>query len=99
MKIIGPRVLVKRIEIPKTESLIELVEYNPQPSQYAIVLGVGSWITSRGDRVSLDGINIGDTVLLRDYSGAPMPSFTAPDGTRFEAVMVMEDDVLAIIES
>lgn len=90
LKPIGPRVLIKRLPEPKVESELILAPETvmEKPSRFAIVLAVG--------KLSEGAIQVGDTVILRDYSGAPCS--TVLDGETLDAEIVMETDVLAIVE-
>jgi co-chaperonin GroES (HSP10) len=86
----GARALVKRLERPKsTSSLIVIPDtVEDQPSQYALVLAVGKLVSG--------GFDMGDTVILKDYSGTPV--VVVLDDEEIEAMVVVEDDVLAVVE-
>jgi co-chaperonin GroES (HSP10) len=86
----GPRVLVKRLEAPKQESqLIEIPDtIQQQESVYALVLAVGNKVS--------EAIAVADTVILAHYSGSPVE--VDLDGETIDAVIVMLDDVLAVVE-
>ena len=85
----GNRALVKRFPKGQAQSaLIEVVELEETLSQFAVVLAIG--------KLREGGFSVGDTVILKDYSGTPCP--TEIDGERIESDMVVEDDVLAVIE-
>ena len=90
MRPLGARALVKRLEAPKTESsLIEIPDTVDQGlSPYAIVLAVGKLVNG--------GFDAGDTVVLSHYSGAPCR--VELDGDVFDALVVTEDQVLAVVE-
>jgi len=97
MKIIGPRAFVTRFEAPRAQSsLIEVIEFDPELSQYAMVVAVGNGVILRdGSRRSMD-VNPGDTVLLGKYSGAP---FTVTiNGNEVEGFIVSEEDMIAVVE-
>ncbi len=64
MKVLGPRALVKRITLETKSSLIEVVEFSAEPSQFALVLAVGK----------VPDVQVGDTVLLTRYCGASINS-------------------------
>lgn len=84
MRVLGNRILVKRLDPPKTKSsIIEVVEMNPDPSQYGKVLGIG---------IIEANIKVGDIVLLGQYSGARVDL----DGQ--EAFVVPVEDVLGVVE-
>jgi co-chaperonin GroES (HSP10) len=86
----GPRVLVKRIDAPKpTSSTIIIPEtVDGEKSCYAIVLAVGNKIT--------EDIKVADTVILAAYCGSPVQ--VELDGEMLDAMIVMQDDVLAVVE-
>ncbi len=97
MKILGSRLYVTRLDAPKAaSSLIEVVEFNPEQSQYAVVLSVGN-----GERLK-DGtrrpieISVGDTVIIGKYSGAPLTVKMGENDV--EGFIVQEEDVLAVVE-
>lgn len=84
IKVLGNRAVVRRFEAPKTtSSLIEIVEFNPDPSIFGRILAVGN----------VPDVAIGDTVILRQYAGAMIEV----DGE--EAFVVSGDDLLAVVES
>lgn len=85
IRVLGNRVLVKRLEAPKMKSaIIEVVEMNPDPSQYAKVLAIGEMVNF---------IKVGDVVVLGQYSGARI------EIEREEAYFVSVDDVLGVVET
>jgi co-chaperonin GroES (HSP10) len=86
----GLRLLVKRLEAPKPESqLIEIPEtIAAEESVYALVLAVS-------DKIS-EEIVVADTVILAKYSGSPVT--VDLDGEQIDALIVMLDDVLAVVE-
>ncbi len=86
----GPRLLVKRMDAPKpTSSLIEIPDtVDGEASLYALVLAVGTKCT--------ENVNVADTVILKQYVGAPV-TVTLDDET-IDALIVMEEDVLAVVE-
>lgn len=90
MRPMGARALVKRLPKPRpVSSLIEVPDtVEDKPSQYALVLAVG--------RLVQGGFGVGDTVILRDFAGAPCE--TEFDGERIDASIVPEEDVLAVVE-
>lgn len=97
MKVLGPRVVIKRLDAPKLKSsLIEIVENDPKPSQYGLVLFVGNGRhLSDGTRQPIP-ITPGDVVILKDYSGTPVKVML--NKKEVEAFVVMEDDCLATVE-
>ena len=97
MKVIGPRVVIKRLNQPRLKSsLIEIVEHNPEPSQFGLVLFVGNGERlSNGTRRPID-LKPGQTVITADYSGSPIR--VKLNGKEIEAFVVMEDDCLAVVE-
>lgn len=86
----GPRALVKRLEEPKPESSVIVVPdtVGGPPSQYAIVIAVGT--------LEQGGFDAGDVVILDNYAGAPCN--VEIDGEVVEAVMVSEKNVLAVVD-
>ncbi len=97
MKVLGGRVVVKRLDMPKLRSsLLEIVEHNPEPSQYGIILFVGNGERlQNGTRRPID-LKPGQTVILRDYSGTPVR--VKLNQKEIEAFVVSEDDCLAVVE-
>lgn len=93
MRVIGPRVVVRRIEgIQPKSSILEVITFDEEPSQFALVLAVG-WREHRDfTRHPIEDIAVGDVVILKTYSGAPV----RVNGE--DAVIVTVDDVLAICE-
>ena len=90
MRPLGARALVKRMEAPKpTSSLIVVPDTVANaPSQFALVLAVGT--------LAHGGFDVGDTVVLSNYSGAPCQ--IELDGEMLDALIVPESDVLAVVE-
>lgn len=90
MRPMGARALVKRLPEPKPESslIIAPETVSERPSKFAVVLAVGKLIHG--------GFDMGDTVILRDYSGAPCN--VELDGEMIEASIVDEQDVLCVVE-
>jgi chaperonin GroES len=87
----GSRLLVKRQAPKKSKSqLIEIVELDEEPSQYATVKYVGSYKLRDGREISMD-VKPGDTILLKKYSGTPVTI----NGE--ELFFVEDDDALAIV--
>jgi len=86
----GARVLISRLPAPKPASSLLIVpeSVSDKPSQFAVVLAVGSKVREK--------LSVGDTVILRDFSGAAVPAEMA-DGID-NGFIVPEDDILMRIE-
>lgn len=82
----GARVLVKKMEAPKRSKVIEIIvpEGAEEPTQFAMVFAIGNGCPT-------DEIQVGDTVILKKYSGVPV---TVKDE---ELHMVEYNDVLCRI--
>ena len=94
MRVLGARILVERLaEEPIKGSLIEVVQFTAQPSQFAKVIAVGP-----GPRLA-DGtrrppeVEVGQMVVTVQYCGTPL---TVDDQELF---LVDENDILAVISS
>lgn len=87
---LGARALVKRMDAPKPASSLIVIPdtVEDKPSQYALVLAVG--------KLTQGGFDVGDTVILKDFAGAPCSVML--DDDVIDASVVVEDDVLAVIE-
>lgn len=87
---VGARLLVKRLDAVRLQSeLIVIPEtVEDKPSQFALVLSIGT--------LKHGGVEVGDAVILRDFSGAP--ARTEFDGEMLDAAIVGEDEVLAVVE-
>jgi co-chaperonin GroES (HSP10) len=84
----GPRVLVKRIDAPKPQTTLIIPEtVDGEKSCYALVLAIGNKIT--------EDIKVADTVILTSYCGSPVQ--VELDGETLDALIVMQDDVLAVV--
>ncbi len=90
MQPLGARALIKRLDAPKPESQLIVTPdtVEDKPSQFALVLAVGKLVHG--------GFDMGDTVVLRDFAGAPCN--VELDGEMIEAAIVNEDDVLMVVE-
>lgn len=89
LKPMGARLVVKRMDAPRPETTIIIPEsVGDKPSQFAIVMAVGTKVR--------ESVAVGDTVILKDYVGAPCEVLL--DGEIIEALVVNEDDVLAVVE-
>lgn len=88
----GPRLLVKRLDeaAPKS-SLIEVVQHNPTPSRYALILAVGKMEQS-------PELEVGMVVLLSNYAGAPVSIELEEGAPAEECAVIMETDVLGIMK-
>lgn len=93
MKVMGNRVLVKRLDEPALKSsVIEVVTIDKEPGHYAVVAEVGPGRrTIFGHLIPID-VKPTDLVILAKYSGAPV----TVDGE--EMHMVDAEDVLAVVE-
>jgi co-chaperonin GroES (HSP10) len=87
---LGARALVKRLDTPKPQSqLIEIPDtIVDKPSVFGLVLAIG--------KLEQGGFDVGDTVILKDYVGAPTTVELA--GERIECVVVNENEVLAVVD-
>lgn len=96
MKVLGDRLLIKKIDPPKTtSSLIEVVQYEQEESTYGLVLSVGNGkLRPNGKRYPCEA-KVGDTVIIRPYSGAPVTVTLKKE--RVEVHMYQEEDVLAVV--
>lgn len=101
MRVLGNRVLVKRVEEkPVTSAIIEIVQgygSTPEPSIFALVAEVG-----QGQRLPSGGFipiecSVGDLVIVKKYSGAPL-TLTNNAGMQEEFHLVAAEDVLAVVE-
>jgi co-chaperonin GroES (HSP10) len=86
----GPRYLVKRMdpERPTSSSIIIPDTIDGEGSLFALVLAVGT-------RCHED-VEVADTVVLQKYVGAPVS--VDFDGEHLDALIVMEDDILGVVE-
>jgi co-chaperonin GroES (HSP10) len=96
MKVMGNRVLVKRVEEPSLKSsVLEIVQFNEntEPSVYAMVFGVGQGRrTSRGTLLPITEVKEGDLVILKKWSGAPVI-------IEDESLQLVDyEDVLGVVE-
>lgn len=84
------RLFVKPIDAPRPESsLIAIPDtVEVKQSQFALVVNIGKLVHG--------GVEIGDTVILKQYSG--IPCRTELDGVQIEGLLVLEDEVLAVYE-
>ena len=88
IRVLGQKVLIKRIEQPALKSsLIEIIEFAPEPSQFGLVLAVGN--------APVVEVKVGDVVVLKQFSGAPV-TFDM-NGEEVEAFVMMNEDLLAIV--
>lgn len=85
VKVLGRRLLVERIDTPApTSTLIEVVKYDKEPSQFAVVLKLGHLV--------VEDVKPGAVVVTKQYAGTPVK---IEDRDLF---LIMEDDVLAVME-
>lgn len=99
MRVMGNRVLVKRIdEGPVKSSIIEVVTLShSEPGFYALVAEVGQGRRTRyGTFIPIE-CHEGDLVILKKYSGAPV-SLTNAAGQTEDFQVVDAEDVLAVVE-
>jgi co-chaperonin GroES (HSP10) len=98
MRVLGNRVLVKRIEDKALQSsIIEVVQFDKEPGHYALVVEVGQGRRlPNGDFIPIE-CKEGDVVILKKYSGAPV-SLTTPAGLHEDFHLVDAEDVLAVVE-
>jgi co-chaperonin GroES (HSP10) len=91
MQPMGARVLVSRLPQPKpvTSLIIQPDSVLDKPSQFAVVLALGSKVR--------EPLAVGDTVILKDFSGAAI-SAGLTEGID-NAFMVNEDDILMVVVS
>jgi len=86
----GDRILLTRIPAPRlTSSLLIMPDtISERPSPFGMVLAVGSKVT--------EDVKPGDTVVMSDYSGAPVR--TEFEGIDVDAFVVPMSAVLMTIE-
>lgn len=96
LKLLGPIVLVKHIDPPETKSsIIEVIEYNKELSQFGLVLLVGNGQRDQnGERIPVP-VKQGDTVIVKRYSSAPIK--VTINNQEIEGHIIQEDDILATI--
>jgi len=78
------------MDAPKPASSLIVVPdtVEEKPSQFAVVLAIG--------KLAQGGFDVGDTVILKDFAGAPCE--VTLDNEVMDASVVSEDDVLAVVE-
>ena len=88
----GPRVLVQRVEEkqPETQHIIIPETVQDKPSQFAVVLALGTLVQG--------GLSVGDMVILKDFVGAPCTTVLPGDQAQTDCLLVMEEDILAVVE-
>jgi co-chaperonin GroES (HSP10) len=88
---LGARLLVTRIEQARPESVHIIIPDTIQdkPSVFAIVFALG--------KLQQGGIEVGDIVILKDFTGAPALVTLPGDEQETECIIVNEDDVLAVV--
>jgi chaperonin GroES len=97
MRVLGNRVLVKRLEDKTLSSkIIEVVTLGHQePGVFALVAGVGPGTRLPSGKYIPIEVKTGDVVILKKYSGAPI-TLKAADGTSEDFHLVDAEDVLAV---
>lgn len=87
---VGPRLLIKPIDAPRltSETIIIPDSVQEEKSGYALVLAVGKAVT--------EDIKVADTIFVSKYAGAPLT--VELDGTKLEALVIMETDVLGVLK-
>jgi co-chaperonin GroES (HSP10) len=87
----GTRLLVKRIEQAKPDTQLIVIPDTVQdkPSIFAIVFAIGKLVHG--------GVEVGDIVILKDFTGAPALVQLPGDEQQTECIIVNEDDVLAVV--
>lgn len=93
--------LVKRLDEPELKSkYIEVISHEKEPGHYAMVMGVGPGLRKQSGVVVPPECKVGDLVIVRKYSGAPVELQTDDDPSclpqNFQ--MVDTEDVLAVVE-
>lgn len=98
MRVLGNRVLVKRLDEPALKSsYIEVITTEKEPGQFALVAGVGTGRrTEKGIMIPID-VKVGDLIVLAKYSGAPVRLQNA-EGVYEDFQLVDAEDVLAIVQ-
>lgn len=102
MKVLGNRVLVKRIDDPVLKSsVIEVITLGTQePGHYAMVAGVGPGLKFPSGKIIPIEVKEGDVVLLKKYSGAPVTlrsTNAAGEPVSEDFHLVDAEDVLAVV--
>jgi co-chaperonin GroES (HSP10) len=90
----GSRVLVTRITLERPTSGLIFIPDSAldKPSNFAVVLALGA--------KCVEDLALGDTVLLKDFVGAPYVTKIFPDdANETECIVVNEDDILAVVGS
>ena len=88
LKVLGPRAVVKRLDRKEHKSdVLEIVEFNPEPSNFALVLAVGK----------IPDVKVGDVVILKRYCGAQTTIDFNEQPT--DVVIVTDEDMLAVVEN
>ena len=102
MKVLGNRVLVKRMDDNALKSsVIEVITLGrEEPSVYAVVAGIGPGLRCADGHYIPIECKEGDIVILKKYSGAPVTLNGAKDGQTIseDFHLVDAEDVLAVRE-
>ncbi len=97
-RIVGPRVLVQRIDAPKPKSdLIECVSLMDTPSNFAVVIAVGSGELLPSGRRRPIPLQVGDTIVTQTYCGTPVSLALPGETDKTDLHIVQEEDVLAVV--
>jgi len=91
-KVMGSRALVKRLPNQITSNTIEIVQYQEEPSQIAVVLAVGPGSKLDNGRIFPMDVKAGDTVVMKKLCGTPV--VVNGEG----CFMVVREDLLAVID-
>jgi chaperonin GroES len=98
MKVMGNRVLVKKLDEPELKSkYIEVISHEKEPGHFALVAGVGPGFHLPSGVVIPIEVHEGDLVILKKYSGAPV-SLKGADDNYEEFHLVDAEDVLAVVD-
>lgn len=93
LRMTGPRVLVQRTANESLRSsVLEVIQLDDTPSNFALVISVGSGrMLANGTRREIP-LKEGDRIVCKNFSGADVEI----EGKTY--TIVEEDDILAIIE-
>lgn len=98
MRVIGNRVLIKRLEEPTLKSsIIEVISQDKEPGVFALVMGVGPGRRMQSGTLIPIDVKMGDLVVLAKYAGAPV-RLQNDAGIYEEYQLVDAEDVLAIVQ-
>jgi len=91
-KVMGSRALVKRIENSLQSRTIEVIQYQAEPSQFAVVLAVGPGDKLDNGRTFPMDVKQNDVVILKKLCGTSV--FVNGEACQ----LVMREDLLAVID-